>query len=107
MDQSQLTDAMLKAFGRNYRNIHNRWWVLLDGDWQQDGARERLRLATWRMCRDLWPQESGFPDYLLARQMQMLIPYLSALTLPGRPEHTEKTERYLGLEDPADPVVPG
>jgi hypothetical protein len=100
VDQSQLTDAMLRAYGRNYRNVHNRWWVLLDGSWQQYGARERLRTATWRMCRDLWPDKPGFPDYLLARQMSMLIPYLSSIALPGRPEHTEVTERHLGAADP-------
>lgn len=100
MDQSQLTDAMLQRFGRNYRNVGNRWWGLLDGAWQQEGARERLRMATWRMCRELWPDEPGFPDYLLARQMQTLARYLSAVSLPGRPEHTERTEQHLGIEGP-------
>lgn len=98
MDETRLTDTLLRVFGRNYRHVNNRWWVLLDGNWRFHGARERIHGAVARTWGELWPQEYPVPEYRVMKQVRVLIPYLLAFDLPGRPEHTPLVAKHLGLE---------
>jgi hypothetical protein len=89
----------LRFLGRHYRYLSGRWWYLVDESWRQQGGRERLRSAVRGLWQDMAP-EDVVPDYLVDRLVWRLAVHLFTDGLPGRPEHTEATERHLGAADP-------